>query len=88
MSGNVVSVRCGKTIASICVNGISLNEELLRAGLAWHYKCYSQHKELAKLEDEARAKEIGLCSNPNTILPTTVLLFVPTLHDRSNIPIL
>jgi micrococcal nuclease len=61
--------RYGRTIASVYVNGASLNKELLRAGLAWHYKHYSKDRDLAILEGEARANKIGLWSGPNPIPP-------------------
>jgi endonuclease YncB( thermonuclease family) len=61
--------RYGRTIAWIYVNGTSLNEELLRAGLAWHYKRYSRERHLAELEIEARQNKAGLWSDPHTIPP-------------------
>ena len=44
-------------------------EELLRAGLAWHYKRYSKEEELAVLEDEARANKVGLWTDPHPVPP-------------------
>ncbi len=37
-----------------------LNRELVRRGLAWHYKEYSDDKRLADDEDNARLKKLGL----------------------------
>ncbi|MEO2016282.1 MAG: thermonuclease family protein [Fuerstiella sp.] len=37
-----------------------LNRELVRRGLAWHYKQYSDDKRLADDEDAARLKKLGL----------------------------
>lgn len=42
----------------------SLQEQLLAAGLAWHYKAYDSRPELAVLEAEARRTRSGLWSNP------------------------
>jgi len=61
--------RYGRTIAWVYVNDKCLNEELLRAGLAWHYKRYSKDKSLAVLEEEARAMKIGLWSDPHSMPP-------------------
>jgi len=47
-----------------------VNEELLRAGLAWHYKEYDKNPEWAALEAEAREKRIGLWSQPNPVRPS------------------
>jgi len=73
--GNIVEVkplgkdRYGRTIAWVYVNDVCLNEELLKAGLAWHYKRYSKEKNFAILEAEARSKKIGLWSDNNPIPP-------------------
>ncbi len=56
--------RYGRTIAWVYVGGKCLNKELLKAGLAWHYKQYSKDRDLAELETEARQKKIGLWSDP------------------------
>ncbi|HAO23239.1 MAG TPA: hypothetical protein DCQ37_24005, partial [Desulfobacteraceae bacterium] len=41
-----------------------LNEEILKAGLAWHYKDSSKDQNLADLEKEARTKKVGLWAPP------------------------
>lgn len=60
--------RYGRTVAWVYIDGTCLNKELLRTGLAWHYKRYSHDKELAELE-EARASRIGLWSDPHPTPP-------------------
>jgi endonuclease YncB( thermonuclease family) len=59
----------GKIVAFVFVGDVDLNKELLKAGLAWHYKQYSRDPELAKLEFEARARKLGLWSEPNPTPP-------------------
>ena len=61
--------RYGRTIAFVFVGSKDLNKELLKAGLAWHYKKYSRDPELAKLEFKARSKRVGLWKEPNQIAP-------------------
>ena len=61
--------RYGRTIAFVFVGGVDLNKELLKAGLAWHYKQYSRDPELAKLEFEARSKKVGLWKEPDQVAP-------------------
>ena len=61
--------RYGRTVAWVFVDGVSLNKELLKAGIAWHYKRYSKDKELSVLEVEARAARIGLWSDPHPFPP-------------------
>ena len=65
----VTSDRYGRTIAWIYLNGTCLNEALLKAGLAWHYKRYSSERHLADLETEARRTKAGLWSHPQPIAP-------------------
>ena len=73
--GKVVTVRVatrdryGRTVAWVAVGVKSLNEELLRAGMAWHYRQYDKSEKLAKLEQEARAAKRGLWADPNPTPP-------------------
>ena len=75
VAGKVVEVwetdtdRYGRTVAFVFVSGVDLNKELLKAGLAWHYKKYSKDPELTKLEIQARAAKIGLWSEPDPVPP-------------------
>jgi len=55
----------GRTLAFVYVGDICVNKELLKLGMAWHYKHYNKDPELARLEDNARAAKVGLWSQPN-----------------------
>lgn len=46
-----------------------LNEELLKAGMAWHYKKYNNETKLAKLETAARKSKSGLWDDPAPFPP-------------------
>jgi len=59
----------GRTLAFVYVGDICVNKELLKLGMAWHYKHYNKDPELAKLEENARAVKIGLWSQPNPVAP-------------------
>jgi micrococcal nuclease len=62
--------RYGRTVAWVWVHGKCLNKELVRAGLAWHYKRYApDNSELEKLEVEARYEKIGIWSVENPVPP-------------------
>jgi endonuclease YncB( thermonuclease family) len=61
--------RYGRIVAFVFIDGIDLNKELLKAGLAWHYKKYSRDAELAKLEFQARSQKRGLWAEPNPVPP-------------------
>lgn len=73
--GKVVTIkptdtdRYGRTVAWVLVNGLNLNEEIVLAGFAWHYKKYSKDEDLAEAESEARANKAGLWSDPYAMPP-------------------
>ncbi|MDQ7825441.1 MAG: thermonuclease family protein [Candidatus Eremiobacteraeota bacterium] len=52
--------RYKRTVARVIVKGKDLSLELVKAGLAWHYRHYSKDPELARAEEDARAKKLGL----------------------------
>ena len=60
----------GRIIAEIYLNEKTcLNKEMLKAGLAWHYKKYSVNLEYAKLELLARRNKVGLWSEKSPVAP-------------------
>lgn len=62
--------RNGRLIAEIYMNEKTcVNKEMLKAGLAWHYKKYSTSAEYAQLEDIARKNKTGLWKDKNPIAP-------------------
>lgn len=62
--------RYGRTVGIIWVQDtLNVNLELLKAGLAWHYKQYDKTPEYAKAEENAREKKLGLWKQPNAIAP-------------------
>lgn len=56
-------------VGKIMVNDIDANAEMLRAGLAWHYKKYDSNPLYSRIEFEARRLKIGLWSDKNPIPP-------------------
>lgn len=65
----VTTDRHGGTTAWVNIDGTTLNEELLKAGLAWHYKKYSSEWHLTVLEAQARRSKVGLWRHPRHIPP-------------------
>jgi micrococcal nuclease len=61
--------RYQRVIAFIGVNGVNINAEMIRNGLAWHYRQYSKSAELQQLEDAARAYRSGLWVDANPVYP-------------------
>lgn len=54
---------------AISLQGVNLNKEIVKNGLAWHYKRYSKDKTYEALENEARGLKIGLWADNNPIAP-------------------
>lgn len=62
--------RYGRTLAEVILpDGRSLNKELLKAGLAWWFRKYSNDLSLKELESEARMSKRGLWAEVNPIPP-------------------
>lgn len=59
----------GRTLAFVFADNVDLNKELLKAGLAWHFKGQTRNPELARLEFHARNRKAGLWSEPNPVPP-------------------
>jgi len=53
----------------ILPDGSNMNKEMVKNGLAWHFKKYSKNDEYAQLEIKARMNKIGLWSEPNPVPP-------------------
>lgn len=61
--------RYGRVLAFVYVGNICINNELLKQGMAWHYKKYNSDIELEKIEEEAKTHKVGLWSQPSPIPP-------------------
>jgi micrococcal nuclease len=59
----------GRLVARIRIADLDLSFELIRAGLAWHYKRYSSDQAFAKAEKEARLTGRGLWRQANPMPP-------------------
>lgn len=51
-------------------DGKDVSAEMIKAGMAWHYKEYSDNEKYALLEIEAQNNRIGLCSDPSPVMPS------------------
>jgi endonuclease YncB( thermonuclease family) len=73
--GRIVTVRVvdidryGREVGDVLIDGLNASAELVRAGMAWHYKQYSTDEELAALEKDARAARRGLWADDRAIPP-------------------
>lgn len=74
--GKIVTVkmvtkdRYGRTVAKVILpDGKVLNDELVRAGMAWVYLAYSKDPGLLDLEAKARENKVELWIDPNPTPP-------------------
>lgn len=64
------SDRYGRVVADVILpDGNSLSNELIKAGLAWHYKHFSKSKILEDLENAARENKCGLWADAQPTPP-------------------
>ena len=62
--------RYGRTIGDVLLpDGRSLNQELVKSGMAWWYGTHSDSKTLENLESEARSQRRGLWSDAHPTAP-------------------
>ena len=61
--------RYGRMIAIVALADGTLNEQLLRNGLAWHYCRYDKNEHWHKLQDSATVQKVGIWSRPDAIAP-------------------
>lgn len=50
-------------------NGLDAGEEMLKSGMAWHFKNYDNAENYNKLEQEARNNRVGLWKDSNPTAP-------------------
>ena len=61
--------RWQRLLAFVEADGMIVNAELIKRGLAWHSKEYSDDTELAELENNARRERMGLWADKKPIEP-------------------
>lgn len=61
--------RYGRTLGTIYVGEVNANLEMVRDGMAWHYKRYSDDAELSAVETAARSAKAGLWRDAEPLAP-------------------
>ncbi len=67
--------RYGRRVAKVMIDGTDANLEMIKAGLAWHYKQYAKEQSIADremyktAEARARAGQLRLWSVPSPLAP-------------------
>ena len=65
----VVVSRFGRTLDVIFLGNGNVNAQMIRMGVAWHYKQYSDSVSMQQFEDYSRMGRFGLWSDPNSKAP-------------------
>lgn len=58
-----------RLLAQVYLEDKHINIEMLRSGMAWHFKRYNKSEELAKIELEAKQAKKGLWSKESPVAP-------------------
>lgn len=61
--------RYGRAIGTVFINGLDINAEQVRRGMAWVYLRYARDPALSGLEQEARQARRGLWVDPSPLPP-------------------
>ena len=64
-----VKDRYGRTVGVVFVDGLNVNAELVKQGMAWVYRKYTDDERLYVLESEAKQAKRGLWLDKNPIPP-------------------
>lgn len=61
--------RYGRTIGTVYVGALNVNNELVRQGMAWAYRRYVTDPAVIQIEAEARSAKRGLWADPSPVPP-------------------
>lgn len=73
--GRVVTIvaittdKYGRTVGRVWRDGVDMNKEMVRVGLAWRYDAYSMDPVLGQAQQVARANHWGLWRDPHPTPP-------------------
>lgn len=59
----------GRLLGQVHVGDVHINTEMLKMGMAWHFKRYNQSEGLAKAEAVAKSMKKGLWSKETALAP-------------------
>lgn len=58
-----------RTLGTVYVDGINVNEEMVRKGLAWYYSHFVDNPRLDSLEQVAKSEKLNIWSKKNPMSP-------------------
>lgn len=75
--------RYGRTLGEIYIDNVNVNKKQVANGMAWAYREYLTDQDYLVLESNARARKIGIWSEPNPIYPSD---FRKQAKNQNNLP--
>lgn len=60
----------GRTLGEIYIDNVNVNKKQVANGMAWSYREYLTDQDYLVLESNARARKIGIWSEPNPVYPS------------------
>lgn len=75
--------RYGRTLGELYIGNTNINKQQVANGMAWAYREYLTDRDYLVLESSARARKIGIWSEPNPIYPSD---FRKQAKNQNNLP--
>ncbi len=72
----------GRMVAHLSVDGLDVNAEQIRRGMAWEYSHFHGNKELVALQEEARREPRGLWALSDPLPPSEWRKLHPNVDDK------
>jgi micrococcal nuclease len=61
--------RYGRTVGTVYVDGLDVNKEQVKNGMAWAYRKYLHDDSIIAMEESAKEGKLGLWADPNPVPP-------------------
>ncbi|MDD5299551.1 MAG: thermonuclease family protein [Gallionella sp.] len=75
----------GRMVAHLGLNGLDVNAEQIRRGMAWEYSHFHGNKELVSLQEEAKQVPRGLWALSDPMPPWEWRKLHPNVDDKSHV---
>lgn len=70
----------GRTVGTLILNGVDVNAQQVKVGMAWVYRKYLHNAGLLATEENARLAKTGLWAEPSAIAPWDYRHFLKSAH--------
>jgi endonuclease YncB( thermonuclease family) len=74
----------GRTVGTLILNGVDVNAQQVKVGMAWAYRKYLHNTGLLTIEENARLAKTGLWSDLSAIAPWDYRHFLKSDHYKTS----